>query len=82
MIYDLIVNDLFTIANKLPKRIVKNALSWLMLQNHFYHSVDLHRYKDSFDWDSVSEVDIPVIELTDEDELQLDKDNASFNHGR
>jgi len=48
-------------------------LSWLKLNNHFYHSVDLHRYKDSFDWDSVSEADIPVIELTDEDKLQLDK---------
>jgi hypothetical protein len=94
-----IVNDLFTIANQLPKKIdpstigilqtrsrklnsnytfrpliAKSALTWLKLNNHLYHSVDLHWYKDNFDWDSVSEVDIPVIELTDEDELQIDKE--------
>ena len=53
-----------------------------------YHSVDLHWYKKNFDWDSASEVDIPVIELTDEDELQIDKEllsntsiTNSFNSG-
>ena len=97
-----IVNDLFTIANQLPKKIdpstigilqtrsrklnsnftfrpliVKNALTWLKQNNHLYNSVDLHWYEENFDWDSASEVYIPVIELTDEDELQIDNELLS-----
>ena len=57
--------------------IVKNALTWLKLNNHLYNSVDLHWYEENFDWDSASEVDIPVIELTDEDEVQIDNEVLS-----
>ena len=49
-------------------------------QNHLYNWVDLHWYEENFDWDSASEVDIPVIELTDEDELQIDNELLSNNH--
>ena len=81
-----IVNDLFTIANQLPKKIdpstvgilqtksrklnsnftfrpliVKNALTWLKINNHLYKSIHLHWYEDNFDWDSLSEVNIPLI---------------------
>ena len=39
-----------------------------------YNSVELHWYEDNIDWDSASEVDIPVIELTEEDEVQIDNE--------
>jgi hypothetical protein len=52
-------------------------LTWLKQNNHLYNSVDLHWYEENFDWNSASEVDIPVIELTNEDELQIDNELLS-----
>jgi len=54
--------------------IVKNALTWLKQNNHLYNLVELYWYEDNFDWDSPSEVNSPYIELTDEDEIEIDNE--------
>ena len=56
-----------------PNRIY-NALNWLKRNNHLYADVKLKWSPEILDWANNSEcVDIPFIDVTDEEELEIDE---------
>jgi hypothetical protein len=100
-----VVNDLASVARKLPRmptidtiailrhknaKVSKDytyrpykiftALTWLKKNNHLYESIELEWPKEVLDWQNMNTVvEPPYIELTDEEEPEINEENDVFD---